>query len=866
MKKIIKRLILLALPIWLWPGTGEAARMFWEITPDQPAVGEVLMASLYLDTEGESLNAVEGQIHFSSDFLDLKEIRDAGSFLNFWLESPILKDGQIVFSGVTPGGFVSQRGQILSVIFAGRQAGPSNLEIRGQQTLRNDGYGTAAYTVTSPLTVTILPTGSGVTKFNFEEEDYLPPEVFTPLIAQDKLLFGNKKFVVFATQDKQSGVRGYSIKESPSRFLAWFYPWRQADSPEQLSDQSGRGYVWLRAVDHFGNKRIIRLDPIHPLGWYENLDFWVMILLMLGLVWLTRFALLRKVFSFLFLLGFYWLWPGGVASAASLFISPESGTYSVGENFSVNVVVNSTDQAMNAASGALSFPVDKLEVLSLSKAASLFSLWVQEPTFSNASGQINFEGIVLNPGFVGAGGRVLTVNFKTKASGVAELKFISGSILANDGEGTNILTGLGVANFGISPSGPAAPNATTPVPAGTVGTPLAPEIHSETHPNPDEWYNSREARFNWILPPDVNAGRLLIGHLPQATPSVYYSPAINTRTVSNLEDGIWYFHAQLKNSAGWGAVAHFRLQVDATKPKLFTIKPVGRNDLTEPTASFVFEAEDETSGIDRYEIELDSQDVNVWRPESPEAVFTTPALPSGRHTLLVKAIDRAGNYLADSVEFEIEALEPPLITNYPQTLMSDEVLIIGGQTYPRSQVLVSWQNEVSPARYQTIHSDAIGRFSLVLREKLPDGIYQIWAEVVDARGARSAPSDKVVIAVTKPAWLRLGSEAVVFLAVLIPLLALMVILLLIVWSTWHYLTGFRRRVRKEAREAELMVHQAFGLLRESIHERVRLLEKTSAERQLTEAEERILRQFRHDLDEAERFISKEVEDIHKETE
>ena len=104
---------------------------------------------------------------------------------------------------------------------------------------------------------------------------------------------------------------------------------------------------------------------------------------------------------------------------------------------------------MNAASGAISFPPDKLEVISLSKTGSIFTLWVQEPLFSNSSGAVNFEGIALNPGFTGIGGKLITVNFKAKAAGAAVLNFSSGSVLANDGKGTNILANLGSAQFSL---------------------------------------------------------------------------------------------------------------------------------------------------------------------------------------------------------------------------------------------------------------------------------------------------------------------------------------------------------------------------------------------------------------------------------
>ena len=116
------------------------------------------------------------------------------------------------------------------------------------------------------------------------------------------------------------------------------------------------------------------------------------------------------------------------AQAATLYISPSTGSFSPGQNFSVSIYTSSADQALNAVSGTLSFPSDKLEVSSVSKSGSVINLWVQEPAYSNSAGTVNFEGIVLNPGFKGGAGKIITVNFRTKAAGSASVTFSSGSI------------------------------------------------------------------------------------------------------------------------------------------------------------------------------------------------------------------------------------------------------------------------------------------------------------------------------------------------------------------------------------------------------------------------------------------------------
>ncbi len=152
-----------------------------------------------------------------------------------------------------------------------------------------------------------------------------------------------------------------------------------------------------------------------------------------------------KIFFFAFL---FILFPF-FANAANLSFSKTSGSYNAGDTFTVNVYINSTDQSMNAASGVVLFPTDLISVSSISKNGSIFSLWVQEPLFSNNGGTVNFEGIVLNPGFIGSNGKILSITFKTKKVGNAEITFSTGSVLANDGKGTNILTNTGKMSVNI---------------------------------------------------------------------------------------------------------------------------------------------------------------------------------------------------------------------------------------------------------------------------------------------------------------------------------------------------------------------------------------------------------------------------------
>src|SRR5690606_24690928 len=112
---------------------------------------------------------------------------------------------------------------------------------------------------------------------------------------------------------------------------------------------------------------------------------------------------------------------------------------SSGARFTVNVIVNSSGQAINAADGNLTFNPRELSVVSVSRGSSIFSLWTSEPAFSNSAGTVTFSGGSPN-GYTGSSGHVMSVTFQALSAGTPKVSLSGGSVLAADGRGTNVLT------------------------------------------------------------------------------------------------------------------------------------------------------------------------------------------------------------------------------------------------------------------------------------------------------------------------------------------------------------------------------------------------------------------------------------------
>lgn len=347
--------------------------------------------------------------------------------------------------------------------------------------------------------------------------------------------------------------------------------------------------------------------------------------------------------------------------AASLGLSPSSLQRSVGSTFSVSVYVSSPGKSVNAISGVVTFPVDKLQVVSISKSSSIMNLWVQDPSFSNTSGTIDFEGIVLNPGYTGSQGNVVSVVFRARAQGVAQVGFSSGAVLANDGSGTNVIQGLGTATYTI---GEAVEEPTQPTPAATATTLPAPRISSDTHTDESKWYNNNTPEFSWRLPTGATEVRTLLATSPNSTPSVRYAPPISERKLTDpINDGVYYFLLQTRTADGWSEVGRYRINIDTKGPNPFMVDfPNGTEAEEGREIDVEFVTTADGAPVVSYEIYVNDLLVaSLPATDGESQRYSLNPLYPGNHTVRVVAIDSAGNRETAVGAFTTTRREPPVM-------------------------------------------------------------------------------------------------------------------------------------------------------------------------------------------------------------
>lgn len=234
------------------------AQIYFSIPSGSISVGSTFEVGVYLDSQMQSIAAVESSIVIP-DGLRVVDVRDGNSVVNLWLSRPATDAQVIPFSGVIPGGFVGERGELFTLVVTAGGLGEMRIESSEDKVLLNDGLGTKAVTSPGPIGFAVVEAGD---VSNVEAlTDSVAPELFTPVLYKQDVT--GDWYLAFAAQDKLSGIDHYEVREG------WSH-WVVAASPYQLQHQKLTGKVLVRAVDEAGNSRVVEVagtgNLLGPIG------------------------------------------------------------------------------------------------------------------------------------------------------------------------------------------------------------------------------------------------------------------------------------------------------------------------------------------------------------------------------------------------------------------------------------------------------------------------------------------------------------------------------------------------------------------------------------------------------------------------
>jgi hypothetical protein len=268
-------------------------------------------------------------------------------------------------------------------------------------------------------------------------------------------------------------------------------------------------------------------------------------------------------------------------------------------------------------------------------------------------------------------------------------------------------------------------------------------------------------------------------------------------------------------------------------------------------------SEDKTSGLDKFKISLNNVDKEVAPRNFIAEPYQLDKLLPGHYSALVTAYDKAGNIATASIAFIVDALKAPMITDMPKQIReSDGLTIRGASFYPGETVSVFMSyNGAEPVKYEA-KTDENGNWNYFHVGKLKVGNYDVWAKIIDSRGAESTDSIKQALTVTS-----LDVIAAYGLYIILVLLFVIILLMLYILMLKKNFSQEKKKILAETFGAQKKVNEIFLALQEEVDELIANADKRPG---LSESEKRVKEKIKEALDISEEFLNKEIEDIEKE--
>lgn len=142
----IKNIFIGLILFFAWFGVASASTLYFLPESQESYSGETFIIDARIDTEGKSVNVINGTIEYPSDKIEVSDVVEGDSVISLWVQRPIDSDqkGEISFVGGAPNGFVGE-GDIFKIVFKAKPGIISEEGIKfsgNTKVLLNDGKGT----------------------------------------------------------------------------------------------------------------------------------------------------------------------------------------------------------------------------------------------------------------------------------------------------------------------------------------------------------------------------------------------------------------------------------------------------------------------------------------------------------------------------------------------------------------------------------------------------------------------------------------------------------------------------------------------------------------------------------------------------
>lgn len=238
-----------------------------------------------LDTEGQSVNAISGELLYDNSLLDFYSFDTTDSFISNWLTEPkdnkevsLKNNGRIIFEGITTGGFsgtlspsfnVVKVGKLFTVNFKPKGEGEVVFGFKDIDLRLNDGLATKVNVKlsTSNFYIPKISKFQNVKGINFGTGRDIENESLSMYTDKDSLVDNGKWFVYFNDNNPKHSIHHFELAES-DKYNPYDVPsfvWKEVKSPHVLSHQSLDNFIHLKVLYNDGGFSYFSLSPVYNL-------------------------------------------------------------------------------------------------------------------------------------------------------------------------------------------------------------------------------------------------------------------------------------------------------------------------------------------------------------------------------------------------------------------------------------------------------------------------------------------------------------------------------------------------------------------------------------------------------------------------
>lgn len=264
-----------------------AATVYLTTSAENISAGDVVPVDVRLDTEGSSINVVEGSIVLESEKRDveMRELSVAGADLALWTRKPSWDKAiqSVSFVGGEPGGINGDNNLLFRMFVIPQSKGQLKL-VPEVMVYANDGKGTVIPVAKTPLSL-VVEEGNTSSTDQWRDTvagDNTPPTIVSAEIGNDDTVYEGKLFLVIRAEDDESGIDRFEIKEGDRDPV-------RSGSEYVLQDQDQSTKIIVAVFDKAGNVQLLEISPLS-----KSTRTYVVVGIIIGAVAIISVILIRR--------------------------------------------------------------------------------------------------------------------------------------------------------------------------------------------------------------------------------------------------------------------------------------------------------------------------------------------------------------------------------------------------------------------------------------------------------------------------------------------------------------------------------------------------------------------------------------------